>query len=371
MRQARRSSLRLISATHPLRRALALAATAAAATAALVVAPSAALADPPSCQAVAVPVVAGLTPATMRGTLCIPAGAEGETVMVLIPGGTYDSAYWDFPYRPEVYSFTRAMNARGYATLVVDQLGTGASSRPLSATLTAGVQAAAVHRVIERTRNGQLVPGVAPFDTVILGGHSIGSGVAIIEAATFGDADAVLLTGFAHALGPGIVTGLATSVYPALLDPQFSGGGYDPGYLTTTPGSRQRLFYSPSTTDPAVVAADEASKDVLATTVAPDVIGVSVASPYSHLIDVPVLLADGDHDGLFCVALLGNCASASALLAAEAPYYAPAACLQTYLLPGAGHDVNLATNAPAYQEAAADWADAVTGAGPEPGPDGC
>ena len=321
-----------------------------------------------SCTDVDVPVAVGLQPGNVHGTLCRPAPGSGSTLAVLVPGGTYNSSYWDFPLQPERYSFRRSLNDRGYATLTIDRLGTGGSSRPLSVTLTAGVQAAAVHQVIGRARAGQL-DGSA-FSKVLLGAHSVGSGIAVIEAATYRDVDGVLLTGFSHVLAPGVVTGLATSVHPAAIDPVL-GGGYDLGYLTTRPGTRGSLFYAPATADPAVVAADEATKDVLAATEAPDVIGVAVASPYSVLINAPVLLAVGGADSLFCVELLGNCASAEALRTTEKPYYSAQACLQTHVLPGAGHSINLATNTQSYHDAAGAWADAYVGATAAPPPTSC
>src|SRR5262245_48420202 len=103
-----------------------------------------------SCQDVTFPVsVAGLQQ-TMAGTLCVPAGAH--TLQVLVPGGFYNRAYWDVTVDPATRSFRQAMNNAGYATLAVDRLGTGASSEPPSAVLTAIVQASAVHQVIQAMR---------------------------------------------------------------------------------------------------------------------------------------------------------------------------------------------------------------------------
>jgi hypothetical protein len=47
--------------------------------------------------------------------------------------------------------------------------------------------------------------------------------------------------------------------------------------------------------------------------------------------------------------------NALALHAAEAQYFAPAAKLHTFVLPGSGHSVNLAPNTAAYQRAVVDW----------------
>ncbi|MGV4986791.1 alpha/beta hydrolase [Streptomyces sp. NRAIS4] len=324
----------------------------------------AAQAAPVSCQGADVPVT-GAVSATMHGTLCVPAGRTADTVMVLVPGATYNHTYWDFPYQPETYDFRQAMNGAGYATFVVDRLGTGASSRPPSAVVTATVQAGAVHQVIQALRGGRI--GGTVFRKAILGGHSLGSLISVIEAGTYNDADAVLLTGITHRIvAPRVVDIFTSSFYPAALDPAFAGKSYDPGYLTTRPGTRGADFYAPATTDPAVLATDEATKDVFSTTEAPDGLGVADLLPYSSQIRHPVLLAVGDQDGFFCDSLSGNCASAAALKAQEDPYFGSAACLHTYVQRGAGHDLNLATNTVPYQRAVRDWADAFVGTGLEP-----
>ncbi|MGW2634915.1 alpha/beta hydrolase [Streptomyces chattanoogensis] len=324
----------------------------------------AAQAAPASCQGADIPVT-GVVSATMHGTLCVPAGGTADTVMVLVPGGTYNHTYWDFPYQPQTYNFRQAMNDAGYATFVVDRLGTGASSRPPSALVTASVQAGAVHQVIQALRDGRI--GGTDFHKVILGGHSLGSLISVIEAGTYNDADAVVLTGITHHLvAQDLVDIFTSSLYPAALDPAFAGKSYDPGYLTTRPGTRGTDFYAPATTDPAVLATDEDTKDVFSATEAADGLGVAALLPYSRQIQHPVLLAVGDQDRYFCDSLAGNCAGAAALKAQEDPYFGSAACLHTYVQPGAGHDLNLATNTVPYQRAVRDWADTFVGAGPEP-----
>jgi pimeloyl-ACP methyl ester carboxylesterase len=313
-----------------------------------------------SCQGADVRV--GLLPATMHGTLCVPARGPAGTVMVLVPGATYNQAYWNFPFQPQTYNFRQAMNRAGYATLVVDRLGTGDSSRPLSALLTSSGQAAAVHAAIQALRAGRF--GGISFTRVIVGGHSLGSAIAILEASTYHDVDGVLLTGYGHHVNLLAVAGLFLSFYPAALDPQLQAGGYDPGYLTTRPGTRAADYYSPATTDAGVVAADEATKDVWsALTEAPDGLGFSVVVSLTGLIEVPVLVANGGADDSLCSELTHNCASADAFRAQEAPHFSPLACLSTFLLRGSGHSLNLATDAPDYQRAVTAWADTFVGAG--------
>ncbi|SDY13983.1 Lysophospholipase, alpha-beta hydrolase superfamily [Amycolatopsis xylanica] len=319
-------------------------------------APPAATAAPPACQDYSVPVLLGLLPQTMHGSLCAPPGAT--TVQVLVHGGTYSGYYWDFPLQPEVYSYRRAANERGYATFTIDRIGYGQSSRPLSTLLTGVGHASTVHQVIQKLRAGQI--GGTPFGKVLLTGHSLGSGTSILEAATYHDVDGVLLTGVTHHLSASALLEVFTSgVYPAALDPKF-GLAYE-GYYTTVPGKRRDLFYGPHD-DPAVIARDEQLKEPVSLTEVADLTTLAFTAPASLNITAPVLIANGTDDALFCQGLLASdCASAANLKAQEAPYYSPAACLRTFVLPGSGHNIALTPDTARFRAAALDWADTFVG----------
>jgi pimeloyl-ACP methyl ester carboxylesterase len=325
-------------------------------TAITLAAPPQAHAQTDNCRDVSVPVTMVGQQLNMHGILCHPAGAAKPAVQVLVPGATYNQTYWNFPYRPDTYNFRLAMNRAGFTTLTLDRLGTGASSRPPSATLSANAQANAVHQVIQALRQGKVTD--KPVSTVILGGHSVGSMTAMWEASTYHDVNAVLLTGISHNLNSANVAKVvASTVRPAALDPQIGNRGYDPGYLTTIPGTRADDFYAPGVADPAVARTDEETKDVFAGTEAPDAIAASL-TPATRAIDVPVLLANGAQDVLMCGAGT-DCASAATLKATEDPFFSPAAHLHTFSLPGFGHDINLAPNTGDYQRAVIDWANSV------------
>jgi hypothetical protein len=199
----------------------------------------------------------------------------------------------------------------------------------------------------------------------VVAAHSLGSAAAILEAGTYNDENALLLTGISHQADVGGFGALLTSLYPVTLDPRFTGQPYDPGYLTTRPGTRAGLFYAPATTDPAVVARDEATKGAVSAGEVADAVLASF-SPYSALIKAPVLIVDGQNDRFFCSPLTGNCDSAAALKNSEVRYYAGTSCLEAYVLPGAGHDVNLATDTQSYQRAVRSWADTFVGTSPTP-----
>lgn len=304
-----------------------------------------------------------LVPVTVHGRFCMPTGGPPAGVQLLIHGGTYNSTYFDFPYEPATYSYSRAATAAGYATLNIDRVGYGDSTRPLSALLTGSAHAGIVHQLVTRLHAGSI--GGTRFDDVILVGHSLGSGISVLEAATYHDVQAVVLTGMTHHVAPTIlVPAFTQGIYPAILDPQFSASAPDPGYLTTRPGQRQPLFHSPTGTDPHVIAVDEATKDLLSGTEIVDILTFGFVGATSRAIDVPVLLAVGSEDAIFCRGpLASDCSTAAALRASEQPYFGPAAQLQTYVLPGAGHDINLALGAPHYHQAVMAWMDSVLGTG--------
>ncbi|MFG2186586.1 alpha/beta hydrolase [Nocardia iowensis] len=299
---------------------------------------------PERCTAVSFPVT-GL--GTLAGTMCMPARPT-STVMVMMPGSGYNHTYWDFPYEPQTYSFRRAMNIAGYATLIVDRFGNGASTRPPSVQLTATGSVQALHQLVGAVRQG--LPGFQPFSKVITGGHSLSSGIAVIEASTYHDVDGVLLTGFSHSLDIVGTTGIVSTYYPAEQDPKFAGQGYDTGYVTTRPGTRQGNYYGPGAADPEVVAVDEATKEVFSLTEYPDGL-TSTLPPTTNNINVPVMVVNGSADRL----CLRTCENTETLAAAEAPYFSPAAKLRAFVLPGSGHSVNLAPNTAEYQAAVRDW----------------
>jgi pimeloyl-ACP methyl ester carboxylesterase len=85
--------------------------------------------------------------------------------------------------------------------------------------------------------------------------------------------------------------------------------------------------------------------------------------PTSRGINVPVLLAVGGKDAIFCGFLARDCSSAEALRKQEAPYFSPAAELSTYVLAGSGHSMALHKNAGDYREATRAWLRARFGTG--------
>ncbi|APA96843.1 alpha/beta fold hydrolase [Nocardia seriolae] len=304
------------------------------------------------CQDVSFPVAQG----TIAGTLCLPDGPT-DAVMVLMSGSNYNHVYWDFPYQQDTYNFRRAMNKAGYATLVADRLGNGASSRPPSLTLTATGTADALHVIVQALRGG--LAGHAPFTEVVTEGHSLTSSTSMLEAINHHDVDGVILTGYSHTLSIPDMLGVIATYHSAVDEPEFAGLGIDSGYLVARPGTRAANFYGVDP-DPQVVALDEATKETFSLSEYPD--GLLTTLPgQSSLLDMPVLLVDGGRDRLSCGSGFRICADSATLQASESRYFSPAARLRAYVLPGSGHAINLAPNTRDHQAVVIDWMRSVVG----------
>lgn len=328
-----------------------------------------AMADPVDCRVLDLPVTGpGLLPllpggpATVQGQLCLPRGKQPPVVQLLVHGGTYNRAYWDLPYQPERYSYQRDMAKAGFATFAVDRLGAGASTKPLSLPMLLSAEADSMHQVVQHLRAGRV--GGIPFQKVVIVGHSVGSGIVAAEAATYKDVDAVILTGMTHLPAlPVLALGAGLGLTPALLDPVLGKRGSDPLWFVTRPGARGPLFYHAPNTDPKVIEADEATKDQVSVPGMGTVAVFGIVLPTTLGIEVPVFQAVGQKDILFCgLFALRDCTSGKTLRPAEAPFYQPAAKLETYVLPSAGHSLGLHRNAHEYREATRVWLRRTVGA---------
>ncbi len=293
----------------------------------------------------------------MWGQLCYRGSREPATVQLLVHGASYNHLYWNFPYGNGYYSYVDAATAAGYATFDIDRIGDGNSSHPPSAQLDLTAGAVALHDAVTALRTGA-VDGHG-FAHVIMVGHSVGSVEAWIEAARYHDVDAIIVTGALHALNPGLPALAQTDVYPAADDPKFAGSGLDSGYLTTVPGTRESLFYDPATTNPAVAALDETTKDTSTLGEFGGLLSITSVPPAQQpwaQITVPVLVIVGEDDNIFCTGVTAyNCTSPASVRSFETQYYQPAAHLKVVVIPGTGHDLALSTTAPLTDAAMIGW----------------
>jgi pimeloyl-ACP methyl ester carboxylesterase len=190
----------------------------------------------------------------------------------------------------------------------------------------------------------------------------MGSVTAWLEAKHYRDVDAFVLTGLLHRFKPTLLATALTVIYPAALDPKFANSGFDPGYLTTMPGSRVKLFYYPPNVDQAVLDEDERLKDVVSETEFTEVTELLEAPPLlspSRSIAVPTLLAAGDHDNIMCGAPDGLDCTPAALEAYEGQFYQPGAKIAVFVAPDSGHDLQLQRNGSTSNDAIIDWIDSL------------
>jgi pimeloyl-ACP methyl ester carboxylesterase len=317
-------------------------------------------------------------PATERvfAKLCLPPGQMPSSVQLLVHGITYTHQYWDFPDpagASDRYSYVSAALNAGFATLAIDRIGGGESSRPPGMAVTLEANAYVVHQVVQALRKGWRLgaSGTVRFSKVLLVGHSYGSFTAWYEASDYQDVDGVILSGVSHFLTPGAVARIIPSLYPAALEPLFWGRWYpDLAYLTTRPNTRYRTFYEPGPVTAQVLERDEKTKGTV-TLSEFDTFPLILARPLD--IRVPVLLFNGTEDRLFCgpQRLGADCSSGEALVAMEAPRLGPhVPCVEGHVLEGAGHALNTLLTAPEWFEVAQTWAVQRLGTGPGPAP-GC
>lgn len=314
------------------------------------------------CTKYTIPVTLSATDSTLYnvvGWLCSQGNLTGQTVQVLVSGGQYGHVYWDFPYASDTYSYVQNAIQNNYATFNFDRIGIGESDHPAPNLVTVPSNAFVVHQIIQDLRNGFF--GGVHFPKVIIAGHSIGSGITIVEAATYQDVDGVIITGFIHTAN-NFGAALATSnTYQASLDPRFP--TLPLGYLTSKPGTREVTFYYAPTADPNVVALDEATKETVTLGELFSYFPLK-SSTISTQIHVPVLVALGQFDNFSCgTGSAVDCNSLDSLQSHESNWYSPDAQLQTFILNNAGHDINLQTPAPQWFSVAVQWANQFVGSG--------
>jgi hypothetical protein len=318
------------------------------------------------CRGVYIPVA--LTPAQpddvnaqMYAEFCLPRYRTTHTVQLLVHGAGYNHLYWDFPYENPYYSYVDHAVSAGYATLDVDRIGTGKSSHPDSSQIAFPSTIFTIHQVITDLRSGCYAwagtrctrPFGIRFDNVIEVGHSFGSAYVVDEAATYADADALILTGYGHQTSPSFAAAALGDVYPAVDDPKFADSVLDSGYLTSKPGeSAWHLYYAPGA-DPNVMALDEELKDTVALAEFTSRPNTSTLTPTVH---VPTLIFDGQHDVHYCATDADDCSTEQSFYQAESAYFGTDACLRTMVMPETGHDVALHYTTPISDRMMLAWA---------------
>lgn len=231
-------------------------------------------------------------------TYARPGQWHSRIVQILVHGATYDHRYWDVPDIGGVrYSYAREMAERGYVVVAIDQLGAGESDHPDGDFFGLEQAADALHQVAASLRTNRN-PLHHRFTKIAYVGHSNGSITSIYAQATYGDADAVVSTGWVHGFRELPVDPSDPLLADVLASP----------YIVMPGPVRTALFYFPPTSDPAVADYDNA---VLSTAMPRrqflDLLGIHAditsrgpggmtTATLSQEVTVPVLVQAGDSD---------------------------------------------------------------------------
>ncbi|KAJ6517874.1 Alpha/beta hydrolase family-domain-containing protein, partial [Mycena vitilis] len=276
----------------------------------------------------------------ISGTFCQPdtvSANDSNVIQLLVHGFTYTGDYWS-PLVEEFqnYSYSAFSCDRGLASLAVDSLGVGLSSRPVNASdVQYPTSSAALSEVARHLKTVSIVPGLQPFRKVIGIGHSAGSALLTFGAIFEGPQspfDGLILTGLLI-IEPGSIP-LPTGLTSARNDTPARWSALDPAYVTT---SNRTAFYpaDPTTFSPRMLVFDNFTKDVGSVSTFLQTPTSSLPAQYPG----PVAKVVGSADQLFCPA--ERCEDVATLTAAERVVWPAAKSFDLVVSQGSGHDLNL------------------------------
>jgi pimeloyl-ACP methyl ester carboxylesterase len=284
--------------------------------------------------------------------LTVPEELRRPELQVLVHGAGADHRSWDFPLEPQCYSYVQWAAARGAATLAIDRIGCGGSTRPSGRETTIEAQAATLSQVVAAARNG--IGGVAAFDRVVLVGASLGSVIAGTEAAMFADVDAVVLTAYLPIDGaPEVAAELFDAAFrPAAERLPHLLGLVDDDYLATVAADDGSWLYRAEHAHPAVIAAAD---QMTGTTTRAELTGAIAAGPTVRRSTVPTLVLVGQYDPLmYDPAADADTHDPTRRLAAQSPNN-----FEFEVIADTGHALNLHDTAHTTFEAIERWLDQV------------
>jgi pimeloyl-ACP methyl ester carboxylesterase len=122
-------------------------------------------------------------------------------VTLYLHGLGFGEWFWRFTAVP-TFDYAAAQARTGHTSVVIDRLGYDTSGHPAGKSSCLGGQADIAHQVVQALRSGKyaVTGGRAKrFRRVALAGHSAGGGIAMLEAYSFRDVDALAVMSFSYA----------------------------------------------------------------------------------------------------------------------------------------------------------------------------
>ncbi|WP_395831132.1 alpha/beta hydrolase [Archangium violaceum] len=256
---------------------------------------------------------------TVVGYLYYQGSLKHRPVQILTHGITYNHEYWDLPeIDGRNYSYARYMARQGYAVLAVDLPGTGESDRPDGDFINLAESASALHQVAQYLR---VTAPKHTFEKLIYVGHSNGALISTFAQALYGDAQALVMTGWLNTLH-------SVPVDEATIGALLAQGPY----VRVPDELRTALFYDVANADPDVITYDNQVADTVTRGQLTDLLTM-LASPELipvQDIRVPLLVQLGENDVVANASYARN----------EAKAYPRSPFVWVDTLPNIGHAVN-------------------------------
>ena len=227
-------------------------------------------------------------------------GGQKEIIELLVHGGTYTKDYWSgggFPdFNGDPYSWIKYASERNYATLSIDDLGSGNSSHPDPVeTVQPLLESECIHNIVEQLKAGKI--GNTIYSKVVFIGHSQGSiNLYLLAQNHPTDPAALILTGFSDDNSGEIPLEAKFGYLPGdLANTRFA--DLPRGYVVASNRTDRTVsFYYNGSYDPIIAVLDFANAGTLPIGENFGLNNLKPPSPYTG----PVLLVSGDHDAAIC-----------------------------------------------------------------------
>lgn len=295
-------------------------------------------------------------------------GKQKDVIELLVHGGSYTKDYWlgggftNTSFNGDPYSWIKYASERGYATLSIDELGSGNSTHPDPALAVQPLlESECIHGVVDQLKAGSV--GSTKYSEVLFIGHSFGSqNLARLTQNHPTDPAALILTGYSNDFSGNVPLQANFGYLPGkLVSPRFA--DLPSSYLAMSNSTgRSMAFYLNGSYDPIITVMDFASEGT-----------VAIGEPFGNILRPvpqftgPVLLASGDHDAVVCGNNTGNnCLAApggpsNSTVAKTKAFFPNAASYEYYLAPSTGHSLNFHYSSQQSFKYIHDWIDSKFG----------